>query len=148
MNQTVSSTAAEAEVRAALDSWAHAAQNRDVKKIMSHYASDVVAFDAIGSLQFKGAEAYGKHWTACMEMCTGTMVFRIDHVKITADDELAFSNFLLYCGGVDQDGNEQASWMRGTSCHRRENGRWLIAHEHFSAPFEMESGKAMFDLKP
>lgn len=148
MNQTVSSTAAEAEIRAALDSWAHAVRNRDVKKIMPHYVSDVVAFDAIGPLQFKGVESYGKHWAACMEMCPGPMVFKIDHLKTTADDDLAFSHFLTYCGATDQDGNEKASWMRVTSCHRRENGQWLIAHEHFSAPFEMETGKALFDLQP
>lgn len=148
MNQTVSSTAAEAEVRAALDGWAQDVGTRDVKKIMSHYASNVVAFDAIGTLQFKGAEAYGKHWAACMEMCTGPMVFRIDQVKTTADEDVAFSHFLVNCGGTDQDGNQKTSWMRGTSCHRREDGQWRIAHEHFSAPFEMESGKAQFDLKP
>ena len=29
--------------------------------MMSHYAADVVAFDAIAALQFKGAEAYRKN---------------------------------------------------------------------------------------
>jgi PhnB protein len=148
MNQTVSSTTAEAEVRAALDSWVQAVCTRDVKKIMSHYAADVLAFDAVGPLRFNGAEAYGKHWATCMEMCAGPMVFKIDELKTTAEEEISFSHFLVYCGGTDQDGNEKASWMRATSCHRRENGQWRIAHEHFSAPFDMESTKALFDLKP
>ena len=148
MNQTVSSTAAETEIRTALNHWAQAVVRRDVKQILSHYVSDVVAFDAIGPLRFKGIEAYGKHWAACMEMCNGPMIFKIDHLHTTADDDLAFSHFLAYCGGTDQDGNEKASWMRVTSCHRRENGQWRIAHEHFSAPFDMESSKALFDLTP
>lgn len=148
MNQTVSHSVAEAEIRALLDSWTQAVRTRDVQKIMPHYTSDIVAFDAIGPLRFKGVKAYGEHWAKCMEMCHGAMVFNIDKLEITATDEIAFSHFLTYCGGTDQEGNEKASWMRVTSCHRRENGQWRIAHEHFSVPFDMESSKALFDLKP
>lgn len=38
--------------------------------------------------------------------------------------------------------------MRLTAGLVRRDGTWKIAHEHFSAPFEMPSGKAMFHLKP
>lgn len=38
--------------------------------------------------------------------------------------------------------------MRGTVCYRKLGGQWLVTHEHFSAPFDMESGKTMFDLAP
>jgi ketosteroid isomerase-like protein len=38
--------------------------------------------------------------------------------------------------------------MRVTQCLRQQNGRWLIMHEHFSMPCDMESGKALFDLQP
>ncbi|MCC2663201.1 MAG: hypothetical protein K0S35_1123, partial [Geminicoccaceae bacterium] len=46
------------------------------------------------------------------------------------------------------DGKEQVGWMRATFCCRKTNGRWRIAHEHFSAPFDPESSKALFDLQP
>jgi ketosteroid isomerase-like protein len=38
--------------------------------------------------------------------------------------------------------------MRVTQCFRKQGERWLIAHEHFSVPSDMESGKALFDLTP
>jgi ketosteroid isomerase-like protein len=38
--------------------------------------------------------------------------------------------------------------MRVTVCCRNTSGRWLIAHEHFSVPFDMESGKALLSLEP
>lgn len=38
---------------------------------MSHYAPDVLAFDAILRLRFKGAEAYRDHWQASLAMCPG-----------------------------------------------------------------------------
>jgi ketosteroid isomerase-like protein len=37
--------------------------------------------------------------------------------------------------------------MRVTFCCRKAAGRWKIAHEHFSAPFDPESGKVL-DLQP
>lgn len=29
-----------------------------------------------------------------------------------------------------------------------DDGRWKVVHEHVSMPFDMETGKAMLDLKP
>jgi ketosteroid isomerase-like protein len=60
---------------------------------------------------------------------------------------VAFSHYLTRCGAIE-NGEEKASWMRVTVGYRKTNGKWIIVHEHFSAPFDMESGKALFDLKP
>jgi ketosteroid isomerase-like protein len=38
--------------------------------------------------------------------------------------------------------------MRGTVGYRRTGGRWLIVHEHYSVPFDPESGKALLRLEP
>src|SRR3546814_18589322 len=62
---------AQAEVMQTIDSWMKAIEARDLEGILSKYASNVVAFDAIQQLQFKGADAYGKHWQACFELCPG-----------------------------------------------------------------------------
>jgi PhnB protein len=115
---------------------------------MSHYAPDVVAFDAIARLQFRGVEAYDRHWRACMALCPGPMLFEIHDPQIAASGDVAFAHFLSRCGGQDEHGQMRASWMRGTECYRRVGEKWVIAHEHFSAPFDMASGKALFDLEP
>jgi len=138
----------EAAIRALLDDWAEAAGQKEVARIMSFYAQDVVSFDAIGALQFKGRDAYGAHWDACMQHCPGEMIFKLHEVDVTANGDLAFARFLCYCGTTDAEGKEQAAWMRGTSCLRRIDGKWTIVHEHFSAPFDPESFKAQFDLQP
>jgi ketosteroid isomerase-like protein len=39
-------------------------------------------------------------------------------------------------------------WVRATLCLRRIDGKWMIAHEHQSVPFDVETGKASLDLKP
>jgi len=39
-------------------------------------------------------------------------------------------------------------WWRATNCFRKIDGKWVVAHGHSSEPFDMESGKALLDLKP
>jgi PhnB protein len=141
-------TAAEQQIKALVESWRTAAKAADVPRTMSHYTPDIVAFDAVQQLQFLGAAAYGKHWAMCMEMCPGPMIFDVDALAVETGGDVGFAHFLMRCGKQDEHGEEKASWMRVTQGYRRTNGNWAIAHEHFSAPFDMESGKALFDLKP
>jgi uncharacterized protein (TIGR02246 family) len=138
----------EAQIRKLMDDWAKALRAKDINGVMSHYAPDILSFDAVSKLQFKGAEAYKKHWEACLSMCPGSMVFEIQDLDITAGDDMAFCHCLNRCGGTGEDGQEKISWMRMTACYRKINGKWMVVHEHFSVPFDMESGKALLDLEP
>ncbi len=148
MTTETAKATAEAEIRALVDNWLRAARAQDIDGIVSHYAPDILAFDAIAQLQFKGKEAYRKHWESCLSMCPGPMIFEIHDLKIAAADDVAFSHCLNWCGGTAENGEEKASWMRMTAGYRKTNGKWRVVHEHFSSPFDMESGKALFDLKP
>ena len=149
MSTTTTQTTAETQVRELMDSYVGAIQSADVDRIASYYAPDILAFDAIAALQFKGVEAYKDHWQACMEMCPGDGmgIFELHELSITADGDLAFAHALCRCG-PDADDKEKAGWMRATLAFRKTAGRWAIVHEHWSAPFDPESGKALFDLKP
>ena len=139
---------AQAQIQQQLASWSAACRSKDVSSIMSHYAEDVVAYDAIGPLRFQGRAAYQAHWQACMEMCSGQAMFEIHQPSFLLSDELAVVHYLFHCGGSDDKGEMQSSWMRVSQCFRQQDGRWLIAHEHFSMPCDMESGKVLFDLQP
>jgi len=138
----------EDEVRELIEDWVKASRAKDIDRIMSSYTPDVLAFDAIAALQFKGAEAYRKHWEACLAMCPGPMTFEAHDLNITAGDDMAFCHYLGRCGATDANGEERAGWFRVTVCCRKTNGRWRVVHEHFSAPFDPQSGKALLDLKP
>lgn len=148
MNDTNTKPTAEAEIRSLMKNWLSAVRANDLEGIMSHYAPDILAFDAIVQLQFKGKEAYRKHWEACLKMCPGTMVFETHDLNIAAAGDVGFGHYLTRCGAKEENGEEKTSWMRGTVGYRKRNGKWMIVHEHFSAPFDMESGKALFDLQP
>lgn len=137
----------ETAIRTELDAWADAVRARDIARIFSHYDADIVAFDAIAQLQFKGADAYRAHWERCMAMCPGPMIFELHEVQVAADEELAFGHALVRCGGTDPDDKETSGWMRMTACYRRRDGRWRVIHEHFSAPFDPQDDKVLW-LEP
>ena len=139
---------AEAEIRELLDDWIAAVRAQDVDRIVSHYAPDILAFDAVSQLRFKGVDAYKEHWRKCLALSPGPMIFEIHDVSVVAGDDVAFCHCLNRCGATLNNGGEKTSWMRGTIGYRKTEGRWLVVHEHWSAPFDIASGKALFDLQP
>jgi ketosteroid isomerase-like protein len=148
MNLHMSRTSEEAQIRGMIHDWAKAARAKDVDAIFSFYAPDILAFDAIAQLQFQGADAYKKHWEASMDMCPGAMIFEVHDLSIAVQGDVAFCHYLTRCGEVGADGEEKIGWMRGTTGLRKRGGKWLVVHEHFSAPFDALSGKALLGLAP
>ncbi|MCQ4318062.1 DUF4440 domain-containing protein [Stutzerimonas zhaodongensis] len=138
----------EARIRELTAEFEKATVAKQLDRIMSQYAEDVVAFDAVGALQFKGAEVYRRHWQSCFEFCEGEGYFEISDLQVHVSGDLAYSHFLSHCGGTNEKGELQSGWMRGSRCWSRRSGDWKVVHEHFSMPFDMASGQVGFDLEP
>lgn len=150
MTRNTDGAGAEKAIAQLYDTWLAAVRRQDLDGIIALYTDDVLAFDAILSLQFKGKDAYHKHWQACMELCPAgdkEMLFDMHDLVVQAEGDLAFAHALVHCGYKEGEKIE-ASWMRMSSGLRRQDGQWKVAHEHFSAPFEMPSCKAMLHLNP
>jgi len=109
--------------------WKQAVVAKDIDKIVSFYADDIIAFDAVSALQFKGKAAYRAHWQACMEVCPGPGVFDFHELHIVAADNSAFAHWLAHCGGTGPDGVLKTCWMRVTSVTSvsTANGRWCMS---------------------
>jgi ketosteroid isomerase-like protein len=58
----------------------------------------------------------------------------IERIDVTAGDRVAFATALLRCGTRDELEKDPATRLRLTVGLRKENGRWIIAHEHHSYP--------------
>lgn len=138
----------ETQIRQLLENWAKAAQAKDIDGIMACYAPQIVAFDMIPPLRFVGKAAYRENWQMGFEMCTEQGEFETHDLNITVSDEAAFSHRLIRMSGTTREGEAFDSWTRWTTCFKKVDGRWLITHEHISVPFDMQSGKALMDLKP
>ena len=59
--------------------------------------------------------------------------FVIEDLEVTAGDDVAFATGLLRIGGSTQP------ICRLTLGLKKEHGKWLIAHEHHSAPADITS---------
>jgi ketosteroid isomerase-like protein len=139
---------AQTEIQALINTYREAVMTKNVDQVMALYTDDIVSFDAIKALQFKGKEAYRAHWLACMEMCPGPHIFEFHEVAIEVAGPLAFGHWLVNCGGTNDQGETQSCWMRGSAGYRQVGDTWKIAHEHWSAPFDPMSGATLFDVQP
>ncbi len=147
MDGTTATAGPEPEVRSMLASWAAAVSAGNLDAIMSHYVPDVVSYDAIFKLQFRGTDIYRAHWQECLSSCS-SMRFEIHDPQVAASGDVAFVHYLAFCGGTGLDGVEHSGWLRATVGCRKIDGRWMVVHEHYSAPFDPIGGKALFDLQP
>lgn len=114
----------EDQIRSVLDAWAQAVRNVDMPAILANHADDMVMFDVPVPLQSRGMDAYRKTWDLFFEYSSGGPdSFNLIEVEITAGDTVAFAHGILGIG---------KSRLRLTVGLRKENGKWLIAHEHHS----------------
>lgn len=135
------------DLQALMQSYFEAIGKSDLAAITAHYAEDVVAYDAILKLEFRGREAYAAHWKACLAMCQ-SMTFEPRDPVLETSGDLGFGHALIRCGGTDAEGNSHTGWVRGTWAARRRDGRWRIVHEHYSLPFDPETMKMLGELEP
>ena len=90
----------EEQIRELITNWATAAKNKDIKGIMAYHVPDLIAFDVPNPPQFKDATSYAKHWESFFPMMTGSVIFDVQELKITAGEDVAFSTCLIHCGGT------------------------------------------------
>jgi PhnB protein len=102
----------------------------------------------VNQLQYRGVAEYRAAWESGFRMTSGPMIFEPREMEMRVSGDLAACHGFIRCGGTGEDGREMSSWFRATILLERRDGKWLIAHEHHSVPFEMESGAGLFALAP
>jgi uncharacterized protein (TIGR02246 family) len=139
----------EAEIRQLLDRWAKAFRAKDVNAIMSIYepGQALVAYD-VAPLQYRGWDAYKKDYQDFLAQYQGAIDVEFRDLRITTGDRVAFSHGLERIRGAMKNGQKSDLWVRFTECYRKINGHWLATHDHISVPVDLDSGKAVLDLKP
>ena len=137
-----------ADVRAVIEGWEKAFRAKDMDGVMAMYAPDVVAFDAVPPLQYKGSTAYRGNYQKFFEQYAGPVEVELRELNITAGGNTAFSSGLMRVGGVSKTGENSSVWLRITDCFRKMHGKWTVVHEHVSAPVDFDTGKGVLDLKP
>ena len=148
MTTEASKATYEIQIREVIDNWAKALRAKDINRLMSNIAPDILSFDVINPLQHLGSDASRRRAEEWVSSFQGPIGCEIRDLSITASDDVAFCHSLNRFSGTKTDGGEIDMWVRATICCRKIGGKWLVTHEHISVPFDMETGQASLDLKP
>jgi uncharacterized protein (TIGR02246 family) len=120
----------ETQIRGLVERWAAAVHAGDMDGVLADHAEDIVMFDVPPPpAGVRGIGAYRDVWPAFFEWQAAGASFDIEALEVTAGEDVAYVYALLRCG-VDDD----ADRLRLTLGLRREDGRWVVAHEHHSFP--------------
>jgi uncharacterized protein (TIGR02246 family) len=135
----------EAAVRTQIEAWLDASRTMDLEALRACYVPDMVSYDCHSAFQFRGIDAYSKHLEMCFSHMVAPAIIDVHDLSVTADEHLAFCHLTMRCGCTSISGSKHSSWLRSTVCLRKIDGKWLIAHDHCSAPFDPMTEKAMLD---
>jgi uncharacterized protein (TIGR02246 family) len=140
--------AGQAQIRDVMADWVTAACAKDVDRLMSHHAPDVLLFDVVNPLRYAGVDAARTRMEDWFSSFQGPINYEMRDMTIAADEDVAFCHSLQHVNGTRIDGTTLDVWWRATVCFRKLDSRWLVTHAHSSVPFDGETGRASLDLKP
>lgn len=125
----------EKQIRALIERWAEAVHVGDLPAVLADHADDIVMFDVPPPQNgVQGIEAYRDTWPPFFEWQAQGASFEIVSLDVTAGDDVAYAHALLRCGTPQELAAHPETRLRLTLGLRKEDGRWVVAHEHHSFP--------------
>ena len=139
-----------ADITALENRFAAGIRAKGPEAVMANYipGETLVVFDIIQPRQYVGNDGYKKDWAGVFAGCADSPTMEISDLDITSDGKLAFSHSIQHFVCTDAKGGKLDLTMRATDAYKKVNGKWLIVHEHFSAPVDLATGKADLTSKP
>jgi uncharacterized protein (TIGR02246 family) len=125
----------EDEIRALIQHWAKAVHAGDIDGVLADHADDIVMFDVPPPHDgVRGINAYRETWPPFFKWQRQGAVFEIVTLEVVAGADVAFAHALLRCGTRQELENDPDNRLRLTVGLRKQNGRWIVSHEHHSFP--------------
>jgi uncharacterized protein (TIGR02246 family) len=125
----------EAQIRNLIERWAEAVHGGDLDTVLADHAEDIVMFDVPPPDDgVRGIDAYRETWPPFFKWQAAGASFEIVALEVTAGDDVAFAHALLLCGTAAQLAENPSLRLRLTLGLRKQEGRWVVAHEHHSFP--------------
>jgi uncharacterized protein (TIGR02246 family) len=123
------------QIRTLIERWAEAVHAGDLSAVLADHADDIVMFDVPPPDDgVRGIEAYRETWPPFFEWQAKGASFEIVSLEIASGEDVAYAHALLRCGMPEELAENPQRRLRLTLGLRREDGRWVVAHEHHSFP--------------
>jgi uncharacterized protein (TIGR02246 family) len=123
------------QIQTLIENWAEAVHAGDLNAVVADHAGDIVMFDVPPPYDgVRGIDAYREVWPPFFEWQAKGASFEIVSLDVTAGDNVAYAHALLRCGMPQELAENPANRLRLTLGLRKEQGRWVVAHEHHSFP--------------
>ena len=119
MSTQSSKTSDEARIRALIEDWADAVRDKDVERVVSYYAQDIVTFDLAPPLEHAGAAALRRSLEAWLSTFRGPVGWEVRDLSITTGDDVAFCHSLNRISGTRTDARRRTcGCARPSACGR------------------------------
>jgi ketosteroid isomerase-like protein len=103
--------------------------------VLADHTDDVVMFDVPPPYEgVRGIDDYRETWPPFFKWQARGAAFEIESLDVTAGDEVAYAYALLRCGMPQELADQPELRLRLTLGLRKQDGRWVVAHEHHSYP--------------
>jgi uncharacterized protein (TIGR02246 family) len=127
----------EQQIRTLIESWADAVHAGDLETVVAAHAVDIIMFDVPPPYDgVRGIEAYRATWPPFFRFQLDGASFEIVSLDVTAGEDVAYAHALLRCGTPEELAEKPENRLRLTLGLRKEDGRWVVAHEHHSFPLD------------
>jgi uncharacterized protein (TIGR02246 family) len=125
----------ETEIRSLIERWTEAVHTGDMSGVLAQHSDDIVMFDVPPPYEgVRGIDAYRETWPGFFEWQAKGASFEIESLDVTAGEDVAYAHALLRCGTEQELADNPENRLRLTLGLRKEDGRWVVAHEHHSFP--------------
>lgn len=138
----------QSEIEILLERRIEACRSKDIDKLMSIFAAEVVYFDVVPPLRFVGHDAVRDNFLRWFAEYDGPIRLATREATIAVEGDVAFAHMLHEDSGNRNRPDGKGFWLRSTSCLRRQDVGWRIVHEHISLPIDFRTGQILMDLQP
>ena len=137
-----------ADIEAFLERRNEAIRRRDIDRLMSFFAPDLVYFDLVPGLRYIGAAAMRERFLDWFGRWQSGIGQEVHDLMVTASGDVAAAHMLIRTSGTLTTGQQVGYWVRASDVLRRSAQTWVITHEHISLPVDLQTRRAMMDLVP
>lgn len=124
-------------IRALITRWADAVHRGDIHAVLADHAEDLLLYYVTPPHEgIRGLPAYRVLWPPFFAWQALGALFEIDSLDVVAGADVAYAHALVRCGTPQELAERPTPRLRLTFGLRKENDRWVIAHEHHSFPHD------------